>query len=94
MKVEQLTEGWVVFERIYCKDGYIDKWMGDMINNPNNKTKSQYQLNAFAVYFRFSSKNEWINAKEFWPMLDDTISKYAESKSSDEIYNMHLMTPK
>ena len=34
--VEQLEEGWVKFTRIHCKEGYIDRWMGDCINNPNN----------------------------------------------------------
>ena len=49
--VNYFSEGWVKFNRIQCKEGYIDRWIGDCINNPNSISKSQLQLNSFAEYF-------------------------------------------
>lgn len=77
---EMLKEGWVEFRRFYFQDGYIDYWVGDMINNPNNDKKKPFNLNAFATYFRRNG-TEWIrdphlrggtsiatanSAEEFW----------------------------
>jgi len=83
-KMEQ--EGWVVFHRTQCKSGFIDRWMGDCINNPNNKNESQLQLNAFSTYFRLNGKGKWIHHREFnksvYEMLLDK-----DSLTAEEIWN-------
>ena len=70
MKTEQLKEGWVSFKRYHCTDGYIDYWIGDCNNNPNNSEKSKSNLNISIVeYFRLNNgkwyKNFTINKNLF-----------------------------
>lgn len=58
-----LSEGWVKFNRYPCKEGYIDRWIGDCIDNPNSVSKSQLKLNSFAEYYRLDG--EWIPNHDF-----------------------------
>jgi hypothetical protein len=60
---ERLKEGWVEFNRYYCKEGNIDCWMGDSINDPNNPEKSQWQLNSFSQFFRCND-GKWISNRD------------------------------
>lgn len=62
MITEQLQEGWVNFTRIYCKDGYLDRWMGDSINNPNSSKKHQIQINSTVCFWRCNN-SEWISQR-------------------------------
>ena len=62
MKTEQLQEGWIKFTRWYCKEGYLDRWIGDSINNPNNENQHQMCLNSMVSYWRCGG--EWVNSKE------------------------------
>lgn len=58
-----LEEGWVKFTRIYCKEGFIDVWTGDAYHNPNDKVKSKWCINSFAVYVRLNGEGEWVKPK-------------------------------
>lgn len=60
--IEQLQEGWVRFKRFHCKEGVLDCWQGDRIDNPNNKEKNKMNLNSGAMYWRISGK--WIHDSE------------------------------
>lgn len=61
--MENLKEGWVSFTRFHCKEGYIDYWTGDCINNPNNPTKRGMQLSSFSAYYRLNG-GEWTHREE------------------------------
>ena len=60
MDIEQLQEGWVIFRRIHFKDGYIDRWSGDSINDPNNPTQHNLQLNSTRAYYRCNN-SKWVS---------------------------------
>lgn len=58
--IEQLQEGWVRFKRFHCKEGVLDCWQGDSIDNPNNKEKNHLCLNSHAMYWRIDNE-EWVS---------------------------------
>jgi hypothetical protein len=60
---EALEEGWVRFTRVYCLDGYIDRWIGDAGSNPNNPKRNQWSLNSFSQWFRFNG-GKWMADSE------------------------------
>lgn len=84
---ESLKEGWVNFTRWHCKDNtYIDMWHGDCIDNPNNPTKNQLNLNSGATYFRFNSE-KWISQRELGRSdMFYFLSEYGDIASANEIY--------
>lgn len=75
-KDELLSEGWVKFIRRYFKEGFIDRWVGDCIDNPNKSKKHQMCLNSFSSYCRLNGKGEWVNnhdlfkMSQHWQMID------------------------
>jgi len=83
---EFLEEGWVKFTRFHCKSGYIDRWLGDCIDNPNNFKQSTVCLNSIAQYFRLNS-GTWISDRELgrsriFPLLDER-----DQFTAEEIWN-------
>jgi len=60
MKAEILEEKWYKFTRFHCKEGSLDRWIGDCINDPNRESKSQWCLNSFSCYWRCDG-GEWID---------------------------------
>lgn len=81
-----LKEGWVEFIRINCIVGFIDRWMGDEINNPNRPSKSGFQLNAFAVYYRLNGQGEWINRRDI-NEVENLLHNFKETRSAEQIWN-------
>ena len=65
IEIEDLQEGWVDFKRIHFAEGFIDRWVGDCINNPNNQYRSNMQLNSGATYIRLNGEGLWFNMREF-----------------------------
>jgi hypothetical protein len=92
MKPEPKQEGWVSFLRIYCREGYIDRWMGDIAHDPNKTEQSQWCLNAFATYYRLNGEGEWINAhdfkRDFWGVLGNGI----EHRTSNDIWEENCIS--
>ena len=86
LKQEILEEGWVKFTRWHCKEGYLDIWTGDCINNPNNPTKSQWQLNSFASYWRCNS-GEWISDKDLGRSEVFALLQMGEEFTAKEIWD-------
>ena len=86
-KPERLEEGWVKFTRYYCKEGHIDCWNGDMINNPNNPTKGQWQLNAFTQFFRYNN-GKWINSRDL--RATQGLLSMVDEFTAEEIWNEAL----
>lgn len=65
-----MKEGWIDFQRIQCREGFIDRWIGDMADNPNLPTKNKWCLNAFVTYYRLNGTGEWIEGT-FYTVLDN-----------------------
>lgn len=87
---EHLTEGWVSFTRINCINGTIDRWTGDKINNPNNRTEHPMQLNAFTMYFRCNN-GKWVNRCEIIENPYEYLTKeYCELFNAEDIFKMIL----
>jgi hypothetical protein len=81
---EMLEEGWVKFTRHYCKEGHIDCWNGDSINNPNNPSKSQWQLNSFVQFFRCND-GKWVNRMDL--RSTQGLLLMSEHFTAEEIWN-------
>jgi len=64
MKTEYLKERWFTFQRFYFKSGYIDRWMGDLADDPNRPVPSNINFNASASYLRLSGTSIWVNIRE------------------------------
>jgi hypothetical protein len=87
---ELLTEGWVQFWRIICKEGFIDRWIGDMGNNPNLPTKNQWGLNAFVTYYRLNGTGEWIEKGCFNKIQAEMLDNM-DVCSAQEIWNKTII---
>lgn len=87
MRSEFLNERWFKFTRIYCKEGYIDMWSGDSAHDPNQDTKSSYNLNNTVTFFRLNGEGEWIPKNELRGMFED-INAYHEIFTSNELWDM------
>jgi hypothetical protein len=86
MKTEKLQEGWVKFRRIYCKDGFIDHWIGNSANDPNELEPSNISLSIIS-YFRLNGTGEW---KERMWFKEDPIGMLnvgSEWNTAEEIWN-------
>ena len=85
MEVKRLKSGWVEFTRFYCKEGHIDRWMGDAINDPNNKHIHGQQLNSSATFYRFNG-GKWIYSGDLKRSnVIYTLDLYGELFTADEI---------
>jgi hypothetical protein len=89
MEVTILKEKWYEFFRYKCKEGYIDRWSGDCINNPNNEKKSPCQLNSFATYFRCGDKR-WVRDRYLKHNFLDFIKANKEKQTAEEIFKEGL----
>jgi hypothetical protein len=85
--MEYLFEGWVKFVRIKCKKGCIDKWTGDCINDPNNETKNNLNLNSMDWYYRLNGTGKWINKREFKEDLQVWALNLCDTESAIDIWN-------
>lgn len=85
---ELKEEGWVKFIRFNCKAGHIDKWFGDMIDNPNNPKENNLSLNSSDSYFRLNDK-EWINRDEFDRTFQLIIAEMCNDFNAEEIWNTY-----
>lgn len=83
--METLEEGWVKFRRFNCKEGYIDIWMGDSINDPNRQHKHQMQLNSITQYFRLNS-GEWFHSSNFIGSSIIYIQEFRHDHKANEIF--------
>jgi len=78
-------EGWVEFTRFKCKEGFIDCWTGDLINNPNNYKKSTWCVNSMSTYYRFNEKGKWISSNEFKDNFMDILMKTKNILTANEL---------
>jgi len=69
--------------------GYVDRWIGDCINHPNNETKHQWQLNSFDTYYRLNG-GEWVNDREIGRDIYINLQQFREEFSADEIWDITL----
>lgn len=92
VKSESKKEGWVQFSRIPCKTGFIDRWMGDVADNPNNKSKSPQHLNAFASYYRLNGEGMWMPQRNFKKLVSMAIGNQ-DNFTAEEIWRDCLGNP-
>lgn len=80
---------WVTYMRHPFKEGFIDMWVGDAANNPNEGTKNDYSLGSFTSFYRLNGKGEWVNRKFFSqnPLEDPFEIKF---KTAEEIWNKYF----
>lgn len=88
--MEKLSEGWVDFYRYHCKEGFIDRWMGDCINDPNNPTKHNMQLNTVASYWRCDG-GKWVSDREIGRNEMFPLLQMGEVFTAQEIWNELLI---
>lgn len=84
-----LKEDWVTFYRYPCKEGHIDKWFGDCINNPNNTTKNQMNLNMSAEYFRLND-GKWYQRDCFNGHFSRSISTLKDDFTAQDIWDSYF----
>ena len=87
---EYITEGWVKFLRNYCKEGFIDVWIGDSIDNPNNENESQEKLNSNSRAYRLNGIGKWKTDFSYSEKhsLDGFINIMRDNCSAEEIWNV------
>jgi hypothetical protein len=87
---EQIKEGWVNFTRFHCKEGFIDRWMGDCFSDPNNDKPSIWNGNMFTQYYRVNG-GKWINRDEFDRNFIAILFSNAKNFTAEEIWNESLI---
>jgi len=83
---EQIEEKWFKFIRVKCKEGFIDRWMGDCADNPNNEDKSRMHLNSTATFYRLNGKNKWVSSRDFKNSINSDVGLYGAEFSATEIW--------
>lgn len=87
-----LEEGWVRFLRFMCKEGTLDRWQGDSINDPNLPEKSRLQLNSSATWWRCNG-GSWINDRSLGRHKILQYLDMCEEFTALEIWNELQITP-
>lgn len=90
-KNQYMEEGWVKFFRYYCKEGFIDKWIGDCIDDPNNSSKSHINLNSFATFYRLNGKGKWVKRDNYRVDLLVLINSNAKKCTAEEIWEYYQL---
>lgn len=85
MKIENLEDGWVKFRRYYCKEGFIDYWIGNGLDNPNLQTPNQLSL-GIKSYFRLNGTGGWKERMWFKENLVGLLNIGCRSSTAEEIW--------
>lgn len=88
--MEFIEEGWTKFKRFRCKEGFIDKWTGDMADSPNRDKKSPIHLNSFTSYYRLNGDNGWFHKESFMPEIQQDILQLRLDFTAYEIWMSNL----
>ena len=89
MKIERLREGWVNFTRFHFKDGYIDKFMGDMADDPNSPNQVKIHFNASSSWIRLN-KNEWVNTRKVEANSFIQSLYFRDEYTAEEVWNAFI----
>ncbi|PCJ92268.1 MAG: hypothetical protein COA50_15670 [Flavobacteriaceae bacterium] len=81
-----LEEGWVKFRRFSCKEGFIDRWRGDCIDDPNLNFENKLNLNSGTTFFRLNGQDKWINQEDLNRRFVNHVPEYALIFSAKEIW--------
>ena len=79
-------ENGLVFWRHPCKEGFIDRWMGDAAHDPN-KPKPNYVVNSFRTAFRLNGEGEWESKKSYPESFFSYLLNHCEAMTAEEIWN-------
>jgi hypothetical protein len=91
MNKERFSEDWVSFTRFNCKKGFIDRWIGDCISDPNKSKPSLINGNMITTYYRLNGIGEWKNRNEFKDNFFRIILDFGDDYSSDRIWDICLL---
>ena len=81
-------ENGLVFWRHHCKEGFIDRWMGDAVIDPNHpEIKTNYSLNSIRVMYRLNGEGEWKSKGNWASSFFAAILNLSETKTATEIWN-------
>lgn len=83
-----LKEKWYTYLRVYCKEGFIDRWLGDSINNPNNDSQCKWQLNSFSTFWRLNN-GDWVETMSV-KNIQKLLMEFKNVSTADEIWNESL----
>ena len=83
--VQSLMEGWVYFDRFYCTEGYIDRWIGNFSQNPNKQFMSSMMSNSIKYCYRLNN-DEWIDGRCFESDFFNTLIEYRKYFTAREIF--------
>lgn len=89
-RIERLEEGLVRFLRIYFRNGFIDRWTGDSINDPNNQEKSNLQLNSYTSYYRLNKTGKWIHIGAFDRKIESITSDTHDDFTAKEVWEYYM----
>lgn len=89
--METIKENWYSFNRYYCKEGYIDSWIGDSANSPNEQEKKNYQLNSTITMYRLNGKGQWYSRNFLKSIFNSIMSIECELFSATEIWHNALI---
>lgn len=87
-KTEILQEGWLHFRRLHCREGFIDIWSGDEVEDPNQDTQSEDSGFYITSWYRLNGEGKWFNKKEFFDIL--SCLELGTEKSAQDIWKMAL----
>jgi len=91
MKTEYLKERWFTFERFYFKSGYIDRWMGDLSDDPNRPVPSNINFNASASYIRLSGTSIWVNTRELPNKIKiNELLRFADEYDARDVWHVFI----
>lgn len=86
-KTQYLQEKWYTFRRWEFPDGeYIDVWMGDSINDPNNEDKSKLNLNSMKTCLRLNNST-WIDSRDMRDRTGWSEIPVSEEKTAKEFWD-------
>ena len=84
---EWIKTDYITFNRVYCKSGFIDKWMGDCFIDPNHPSKNQLSGNVITTYYRMGG--QWLQKHEFDPHFFHHLLELREEFTAEEIWNTY-----
>ena len=85
-----MKEGWVEFQRIPCKIGFIDRWFGDVGSNPNNPKAANFNLNSLVNYYRLNGKGKWFSRNNFKFGMREVLEFNSASWNAEDLWENYI----
>lgn len=83
-----MFEKWYSFKRIFLDKGFIDVWIGNSMDDPNEEFASSDMTFFNHVFYRLDGNDPWISSEMFDGMMD--FIRNNDGMTSDEVWNKTL----